>query len=148
MLQELCCLHDYCMIFSILSFFFCFLNIPFIAILKMSTMLSVPTRDTTPSVTATDSNICPGADLGTKVYTNYYWLLMLRTPLTRTGMLPNMPSLSPSISTNVVFDLCSQIFKTSNYRKISMSLFCLSLSHPLPLSVFLVFFFKTFFCLF
>lgn len=41
--------------------FFCSLNMPVIAIAKVSTMPSVPTRKTTPSATTTDLNICPGA---------------------------------------------------------------------------------------
>lgn len=82
-------------------------------------------------------------DLGAQVYINYYRLLMLRTLLSRPGILPNMPSLSPSISTHVVSNLCSQIFKISHYRKTSISLFSISLSVSLSSSLTLC----TFHCL-
>lgn len=136
MLQELCCLHDYCTIFSILSFFFSPWISQLLLSLKCQLCYQYPLDTQLHLLLPQTQTSALGADLGTKVYTNYYWLLMLRTPLTRTGMLPNMPPLSSSISTNVISDLGSQIFKISHYRKTSMSLFCLSLIFSLPLCIF------------
>lgn len=48
-LQELSCLHDYCMYFSTFSFFFCSLHISVVAIPQVSTVLPIPTGDSTAS---------------------------------------------------------------------------------------------------
>lgn len=107
--QEASCLHDYCMYFSTFSFFFCSLNIPITAILQISAVLPVPTRDKLHLPLSQVQTSDPGAELGATICLSYGQLRRLSTPLPQSGMWPHLPSSPPPISTNVVSDLLSHI---------------------------------------